>query len=237
VCKSDLMLQLNDVHAYYGDSYILQGVSLQVPKGSVVALLGRNGMGKTTTIRSIVGFTPARRGTVLFKETDITHLEPYRIVRMGVGLVPQGRRVFASLSVKENLMIGARPREDGWDLERVLSAFPRVEQRLYHQGNALSGGEQQMVAIARALMGNPELVLMDEPSEGLSPLAVQDVGKIIRKIKEDGMVSILIVEQNLKLAFELADYVYVMSKGRIVHESAPEELKNDMELMSRHLGV
>lgn len=234
------MLQLIDIHTYYGDSYILQGVSLEVAKGSVVALLGRNGMGKTTTIRSIIGFTPPRRGTVRFKGVDITGLEPHRIVQMGIGLVPQGRRIFPSLSVKENLMIAARAkagRRQGWDLDKVLSAFPQLKERLYYQGNSLSGGELQMLAIARALMSNPELILMDEPSEGLAPLLVRDIGHIIQQLKMEGDFSMLLVEQNLSLAFEVADYAYIMSKGKVVYESIPQELRDNTEVKVKYLGV
>ena len=234
------MLKLDDIHTYYGDSYILQGVSLEVAKGSVIAILGRNGMGKTTTIRSIVGFNPPRRGTVHFKGINITGLESYKIVQMGISLVPQGRRIFPSLSVKENLMIAARTKagqRHGWDLDRVLSVFPRLKERIHYQGNSLSGGELQMLAIARALMSNPELILMDEPSEGLAPLLVRDVGSIIQQIKGEGDFSILLVEQNLKLAFEVADYIYIMSKGKMVYESKPQELKDNDEIKVRYLGV
>lgn len=233
------MLQLDDIHTYYGDSYILQGVSLEVAKGSVVALLGRNGMGKTTTIRSIVGFTPPRRGAVRFKGVDIAGLETHKIIQMGISLVPQGRRIFPSLSVKENLMIAARTKagRQAWDLDRVLTIFPRLKERLYYQGNSISGGELQMLAIARALMSNPELILMDEPSEGLAPLLVRDVGQIIQQLKQEGDFSILLVEQNLSLAFEVADYVYIMSKGKVVYESATADLKDNNEIKARYLGV
>lgn len=166
------MLHLADIHTYYGDSYILQGVSLKVEKSSVVALLGRNGMGKTTTINSIIGLTPPHRGQILFKDIDITGVEPFRIGRMGLALVPQGRRIFPSLTVKENLTIV--PRRNGkrmtvWNMEKLMSLFPRLEERINGRAKFLSGGEQQMLAIARALKGNPELLLMDEPSEGLAP--------------------------------------------------------------------
>ncbi len=232
------MLKLVDVHTYYGDSHILQGVSLEVEEGSVVALLGRNGMGKTTTIHSIIGFNPPRQGTVWFKETDITGLQPYRIARMGIGLVPQGRRIFPSLSVKENLLIAARTTgKPGWDLDKVFSFFPRLRERAGARGNHLSGGELQMLAIGRALMGNPEFILMDEPSEGLAPMLVRNLEHTIQQLKSEEGLSILLVEQNFRLATEVADYVYVMSKGKIVYYSPPQELRDNEKVKAEHLGV
>ena len=195
------MLEIDDVHTYYGDSYVLQGMSLNVEKGSVVALLGRNGVGKTTLIRSIMGFTPARRGTIKFKDNDITSLPAQKIAQMGMGLVPQGRRIFPSLDVRENLSIASQPRSGGWDMQRVFSVFPRLEDRIRHRGNRLSGGEQQMLASARALVRNPEFLLMDEPTEGLAPLLVQELGRTVQQLKEEGL-SILLVEQNLALCVE-----------------------------------
>ena len=218
------MLEVRDIHTYYGDSYVLQGVSLQAEQGSVVAVLGRNGMGKTTLMRSIIGFTPPRRGQLWFKGVDITGRPPYRIARMGMGIIPQGRRIFPSLSVRENLAIAARLHRasDGkrWTLERVFGLFPRLQERLLHSGRALSGGEQQMLASARALIGNPEFLLMDEPSEGLAPLLVRELGRLIQQLKAEGL-SMLLVEQNLSFALQLADYVYIMSKVRVVYESPP----------------
>ncbi|HEY48752.1 MAG TPA: ABC transporter ATP-binding protein [Dehalococcoidia bacterium] len=234
------MLQLNDIHTYYGDSHILQGVSLKVDEGSIVALLGRNGVGKTTVIRSIIGLTPPRQGTVLFKGRDITGAAPHRVVRMGIGLVPQGRRIFPSLSVKENLTIAARSnhgRPQNWDLNRVLSSFPMLKERLNARGNTLSGGELQMLAIARALMGNPDLLLIDEASEGLAPLALREIGRIIKQLKAEEGLSILLVAQNINLALELSDYVYVMGKGKIAHESLPGELRGNDEVKAKYLGV
>ncbi len=231
------MLSVQDIHTYYGDSYILQGVSLEVPEGSVVALLGRNGMGKTTLIRSIMSLTPPRRGRVLFKDTDVTFLPPDRIVRMGMGLVPQGRRVFASLTVAENLTVAARREgSHGWSTERVYALFPRLRERADHRAQKLSGGEQQMLAIGRALMGNPDLLLMDEPTEGLAPLLVRGVGEAIERLKAEGL-SILLVEQNLPFALKVADRVHVLSKGRIVHSSAPDALWTNEEVKARHLGL
>jgi branched-chain amino acid transport system ATP-binding protein len=232
------VLKLNDIHTYYGESYILQGISLQVQENAVVALLGRNGMGKTTTIRSIIGFTPPRRGTIIYNDRDITKLQAYQIAKMGIGLVPQGRHIFPSLSVKENLTMPARDRgkDEPWTLDRIYSLFPILKERASQRGNLLSGGEQQMLAIARALMTNPDFILMDEPSEGLAPLIVQEVGRIINRLKESGF-SILLVEQNLSLALTVADYVYVMSKGLIVYEDTPENFKNNDEVKEKYLGV
>jgi len=234
------VLQLIDVHTYYGDSHILQGMSLEVAEGSVVALLGRNGAGKTTTIRSIIGFAPPRQGAIRFKGVDITGAEPHRIVQMGIGLVPQGRRIFPSLTVRENLTIAARNiggRRQGWDLNRVLSAFPLLKERLNARGGSLSGGELQMLAIARALMGNPGLMLMDEASEGLAPLVLREIGRIIQQLKSEEGLSILLVEQNLRLALGVTDYVYIMSKGKVVYESTPGELRDNDEIRTKYLGV
>lgn len=232
------MLELHDVHAYYGDSHILHGVSLEVKSGSVVAVLGRNGMGKTTLTRTIMGFTPVHDGRILFKGKDITRLQSYRVARMGIGLVPQGRRVFPSLSVKENLTMAARgcERSGAWDLERVYKTFPILKERTDTRGTLLSGGEQQMLTIARALMTNPELLLMDEPSEGLAPAIVDEVGRIIGELKRSG-VSILLVEQNLPMALAAADYVYVISKGANVFESPPDVFAASQEVQAKYVGL
>ena len=231
------MLELRDVHTYYGDSYVLQGISLTVKDSSVVALLGRNGMGKTTTIRTIIGFNPPRRGTISFKDKIISGLPANQIARMGIGLVPQGRRIFPSLSVTENLTMAARTsRREGWNLEKVYSLFPILKERGRNKGNLLSGGEQQMLTIARALMTNPDLLLLDEPSEGLAPVIVKEVGRIIGQLKQKGF-SILLVEQNLSMALKVADYVYVISKGKIVYESPPADLKANEEIKAKFLGV
>ncbi len=231
------MLQVEDLHTYYGESYVLQGVSLTVTQGQAVAVLGRNGMGKTTLIRSIIGFTPPRRGRVAFKGADVTHLSPYEIAKRGIGLVPQGRRIFPSLTVLENLTVTARTQDGaGWGLERIMLLFPRLRERTDHKGNKLSGGEQQMLAIARALMTNPEFLLMDEPSEGLAPLLVVELGDVMLELKQRGL-SILLVEQNLPLALKLADRVYVISKGRVVFEGTPQDLTAAEEVKHRYLGV
>jgi branched-chain amino acid transport system ATP-binding protein len=232
------MLELIDVHTYYGESYVLQGISLEVKEGSVVALLGRNGMGKTTAIRSIIGFTPPRRGVIRFKGKEITSLQPHQISQMGIGLVPQGRRIFPSLSVKENLLMSARGEGDdgAWTLDKVYSLFPILKERANYKGNLLSGGEQQMLTIARALMTNPDLLLMDEPSEGLAPIIVREVGRIISQLKQSGF-SILLVEQNLPMALRVADYIYIISKGVIVYESTPQELRDNEEVKAKYIGV
>ena len=232
------MLKIEDIHTYYGDSYVLQGVSLEVKKGMVLAMLGRNGVGKTTLIRSIIGFTPARSGRILFNGQEITHLDADRIVRMGVGLVPQGRRVFPSLSVRENLAIAERGADapGAWDFTKIYKLFPRLEERHDQRANTLSGGEQQMLAIARALISNPLFLLMDEPTEGLAPVLVREVGDAIVKLKEEGL-SIFLVEQNLAFARRFADYVHLMSKGKIVYSATPAELWEDQEAKHRYLGV
>ena len=230
------MLEVRDLHTYYGESYVLQGVSLRVEKSQVVGILGRNGMGKTTLIRSIIGFTPPRRGQVLFKGRDITGWPSYRSVDLGMGLVPQGRRVFASLTVRENLTVAARGAGGSWTIERVLDLFPRLRERAEHRASKLSGGEQQMLAIARALMTNPDFLLMDEPTEGLAPLLVREMGRVIADLKTRGL-SILLVEQNLPLALKVADYVHILSRGRIVHSSAPQALWANEEIKARYLGL
>ena len=228
------MLEVVDIHTYYGESHVLKGVSFKVHQASVVALLGRNGMGKTTTVRSVVGFTPPRSGVVLFKETEVQRLPPYAICQMGLALVPQGRRLFPSLSVEENLLIAARGK--GWTLDKVHDLFPILKVRAKHKGNLLSGGEQQMASIARALLTNPEFLLMDEPSEGLAPLLVNEVGDVLSALKREGL-SICLVEQNVPLALQVADYAYIMSNGRITHESSSEDLARNESLQAEHMGV
>jgi branched-chain amino acid transport system ATP-binding protein len=242
------MLEVHDLHTYYGESHVLQGVTLNAGRGSVTAVLGRNGVGKTTLCRSLVGLTPARSGRIVFNDTDITRLPPHRIHRRGVSLVPQGRRIFSSLSVRENLEIArARtpaPSPDGaasgtahtWDLERVFAVFPRLAERRHNRGNELSGGEQQMLAIARALVATPLLLVMDEPTEGLAPVIVAEVASVVRRLREEG-TSILLAEQNAAFAIKLADYVHVMSKGKVVYSSDPHTLWHNEEVKTQFLGV
>jgi ABC-type branched-subunit amino acid transport system ATPase component len=229
------MLDVQDIHTYYGDSYILQGVSLSVERGQFVAILGRNGMGKTTLIRSIMGLTPPKRGRVWFNGTDITGRPPYEAVELGTALVPQGRHIFSSLTVGENLSVAAFPRGP-WTLERVSELFPRLKERIHQRGSTLSGGEQQMLAIARALMTNPQLLLMDEPTEGLSPLLVEELARAFEQLKEAGL-SVLLVEQNLPFALQIADQVHIFLKGRIVHSGSPQDIRKDKEIKARYLGL
>lgn len=232
------MLQLIDIHTYYGESYVLRGVSLKIQEGSIVALLGRNGMGKTTTIRSIIGFNPPRRGQILFRDQNIAGLPSYKIAHLGIGLVPQGRSIFPSLSVKENLTMSARGvgKADSWTLDKVYSLFPILKERSRYPGTLLSGGEQQMLAIGRALMTNPQVILMDEPSEGLAPLIVKEVGNIIYQLKQKGF-SILLVEQNLPMALKVTDYLYILSNGKVVYESTPDDLRSNDEVKAKYIGV
>ena len=231
----DAMLAVSDIHTFYGDSHVLHGVSLDVAPGEVVAILGRNGMGKTTLIRSVVGFSMPRRGRVAFKGADVTAWAPFRRVERGMALVPQGRRVFASLTVRENLDV-ARAGRGRWSLDEVYTLFPRLAERAQNRGNKLSGGEQQMLAIGRALMSNPALLLMDEPTEGLAPLLVREVGRVIAELKRAGL-SILLVEQNLPMAASVADRVHVLNRGQIVYSGRPAELLADEDVKSRYLGV
>jgi branched-chain amino acid transport system ATP-binding protein len=232
------MLEINDIHTWYGDSYVLQGVNMEVKDGTVVALLGRNGMGKTTTIRSIIGLTPPRKGSIKFNGTELVGMPPNQIARTGIGLVPQGRMIFPSLSVVENLTMAARTggKADPWTLEKVYETFPRLKERAKNKGNLLSGGEQQMLTIARALMTNPDLVMLDEPSEGLAPIVVQEVYRTIEKLKAAGQ-SILLVEQDFGMAMSVADYAYIMSKGSIVYGSEPQELIDNETVKTQYLGV
>jgi branched-chain amino acid transport system ATP-binding protein len=232
------LLSISDLHTYYGESHVLQGVTLQVEKGSVTALLGRNGVGKTTLCRSLTGLTPARAGRVVFEDADITRLPPHRIWQRGLVSVPQGRRIFPSLTVQENLAIAAR-RGGGapaWELAKVIAVFPRLGERLQNRGNELSGGEQQMLAIARALVANPALLVMDEPTEGLSPAMVAEVGRVILRLRQEG-TTVLLVEQNAAFAVKVADYAHVMSKGTIVHSSDAEALWRNEAVKTQFLGV
>lgn len=231
------ILEVRDIHTYYGDAYVLQGLSLKVEEGQILGLLGRNGVGKTTLVNSIVGFVPPRRGNIFFKGADITNVSSFETVRAGMGLVPQGRRVFPSLSVEENLRVAERGiGRHGWNLERVYTLFPRLKERRVQRAKTLSGGEQQMLAIGRALMTNPDCLIMDEPSEGLAPIVIQGVWEAVAKLKQEGM-SILLVEQNASLAIKLVDYVHVISKGNVVFSGAPQALWANEEVKSSYLGI
>jgi branched-chain amino acid transport system ATP-binding protein len=231
------ILEVQDIHTYYGDAYVLQGLSLKVEEGQILGLLGRNGVGKTTLVNSVVGFNPPRRGKILFRGVDITQVSSFETVRSGMGLVPQGRRVFPSLSVEENLRVAERGiSRRGWNAKRVYALFPRLEERRAQRAKTLSGGEQQMLAIGRGLMTNPDCLIMDEPSEGLAPIIIQGVWEAIAKLKKEGL-SILLVEQNAALAIKLVDYVHVMSKGTVVYSATPKELWANESVKSSYLGI
>jgi branched-chain amino acid transport system ATP-binding protein len=241
------LLEVADIHTYYGDSYVLQGVSLTLHKGHIAAILGRNGMGKTTLIRSVAGLTPPRTGEVTYRGKSLRNKPPYAIAQAGISLVPQGRRIFRSLSVRENLLLPTSvlarlsrvPNSNTgqhWDFNEVLKEFPQLAERVNHPGGSLSGGEQQMLAIGRALMANPELILMDEPSEGLSPRLVLRVQEIMRRLRARGH-AILLVEQKLELALSVADEVYVLSAGRFVFRGAPADLAKATQILDQHLGI
>ena len=232
------MLELVDIHTYYGDSHVLQGATLRAERGKVTAVLGRNGVGKTTLCRSLTGLTPALRGRVVLDGLDVTRLPPHRICQAGISLVPQGRHIFVSLTVHENLLIAARPAQSGagWNVDRVFTLFPRLAERRHHGGADLSGGEQQMLAIARALVANPTLLVMDEPTEGLAPALVAEVARLIRQLRGEG-TTILLVEQNAAFAVDVADATHVMHQGTIVHSSAPAALWANEEIKSQFLGV
>jgi branched-chain amino acid transport system ATP-binding protein len=227
-------LELEGVDALYGDSHVLHEVSLTLSPGKVLALLGRNGAGKTTCMNAVIGWLRPRKGAVRLFGEAIERLSPETIARKGVGLVPQGRRVFPTLTVTENLNVSRRG--VNWNLEKVFDLFPRLKERAEQYAGSLSGGEQQMLAIGRALMGNPRLLLMDEPSEGLAPLIVAEVGRTIARLKAEGQ-SILLVEQNVKLAFSLADDVVILNTGRVAASGRVAEIENNHALITQHLGV
>lgn len=229
------LLEVEDLHAYYGESHILQGISLVVPKGEVVALMGRNGAGKTTTMRAIVGLVPPRRGTVRFAGRPLAGLRTYEIAQSGVALVPETRGIFPSLTVLENLTVAARG-AGPWTLQRVFETFPRLEQRRKNLGGQLSGGEQQMLSIARALMTHPELLMLDEPGEGLAPIIVQDIHRILANLKDEG-VTMLLVEKSFAFATSLADTVYVIGKGQVRWQGRAEGLKAAEDVKATWLGV
>ncbi len=238
------MLQVRDVHSYYGGAHVLRGISLDIPDGKAVGLLGRNGMGKTTLVRSIMGTAPpnVRQGSIQYRGAELLGKTPHDIARLGLGLVPQGRRVFPSLTVLEHLTLASRPPRrnselrEPWTLNRVFELFPRLAERKGHRGTQLSGGERQMLAIARALMTNADLLLMDEPSEGLAPLLVQQLKNDFRALKSSG-IPIFLVEQNVGLALAVADLVYIIERGQIVYQGEPEQLAADQEIKRKYLGV
>lgn len=237
-----MLLELTDVHTYYALSHILFGISFGVEKGSLVCVLGRNGAGKTTTMRSIIGLTKPSKGSVMFKGHNIAGLAPYQIAQRGVGFVPEDRLMFHDLTVKENLEIGARILKKKsevkilWDLERIWEAFPKLEQLKHRKSGYLSGGEQQMLTIARTLMGNPDLLLLDEPCEGLAPLIVKMLGELIVKISKTG-TTILLAEQNIKFALDIAEKGFIIEKGVIMYHGTAQELKDDEEVRNKFLGV
>jgi branched-chain amino acid transport system ATP-binding protein len=232
------MLTVEKINTFYGEAHTLFDVSLEIQSGEVVALLGRNGAGKTTTIRSIMGLTPPRSGRILFKGENIAGLPPYVIANKGVGFVPDNRRIFPTLTVRRNLEIARKGngRKDGWTLERIYEHFPKLREIESRLGEVLSGGEQQMLTIARTLMGNPDLVLLDEPTEGLAPIMVREVMKIIHELKEKGE-TILLVEQNSTLALSVSERAYILENGHMVFSAPAIQLIQDKELRQRYLGV
>lgn len=237
-----MLLDVKDIHSYYGESHILHGVSMQLQKGEVVCLLGRNGVGKTTTLKSIMGLIRPRDGSILFNDRELVGKAPYEIARIGVGFIPEERRIFGSLTVHENLLIGIKNRKglkssgEGWNVERVYDSFPRLKERQYNKGKHLSGGEQQMLTVVRTLMGNPELILVDEPTEGLAPLIVKDVLQMLSTVRESG-VTVLMVEQNFKAAIKVADRFYIMSKGNIVFDGDGPALMAAEDVRQNYLEV
>jgi branched-chain amino acid transport system ATP-binding protein len=231
------MLIASDIHAYYGQSHVLQGISLEVKAGEVVAILGRNGSGKTTTLLTIMGFLSPAPGRVSYEGRDISGWAPYRVSRLGLGFVPQERGVFPSLTVRENLTVAARKGRSGnWTLQQVFKLFPRLEERAANRGSQLSGGEQQMLSIARALLLNPSLLILDEPSEGLAPLIVQEIISILRQVRDAGL-AILLVEQNMRAAFAVAERHYIRAKGRICYTGTTRELESNEAVLHEHLGI
>ena len=234
------MLEVNEIHTYYGDSHILQGLSFQVKEGEVVALLGPNGMGKTTTLRSIMGLTPPSSGTISFKQENITHLSPFQIARKGIGYVPEDRGIFESLTVLQNLKIPYLNKKGGgdWraDLDKMFNLFPVLRERSKMMASSLSGGEQQMLATARGLIAGHLMLLMDEPTEGLAPTIVQKLLKTFRQLKEEKF-TILLVEQNVNTAFEIADRCYILEKGRIKIADTISEIKKKPDVLHRYLGI
>ncbi len=234
-----MLLQVQDIHTYYGLSHILFGVSLEMQEGECVSLVGRNGAGKTTTFRSIMGLTPPKSGTVRFKGQEIQGRPAYWIAQHGIGFVPEERAIFPDLTVWENLDVARKPGTNGqfqWTVESVYEFFPRLAERRNQLGGTLSGGEQQMLTIARTLMGNPDLLLLDEPSEGLAPLIVDAIGELIQQLKKERM-TILLSEQNIHFALELSERAYVIDDGHIQFSGAVDELQNQPEIVQKYLAV
>lgn len=240
--RRNKMLDIKDLHSNYGEATVLRGVNFHIPEGQVTGLLGRNGMGKTTLIRSIMGLTPPRisQGSVLLHGQELVGMLPEDIARLGIGLVPQGRRLFASLTVMEHLEIcpqrQASAGRSSWTIKRAFELFPRLGERRKHRGNQLSGGERQMLAIVRALMTNPDMLLMDEPTEGLAPVMVQTVESAIRVLRDEGL-TVLLVEQNLRSALSLIDQAHILETGALVYSGQAAELKHDTQTLRKHLGV
>ena len=230
-----MILKLDEIHTYYGLVHMLQGVSLEIAEGEVVAILGRNGAGKTTALKSIMGLAPARQGKILFEDQDITGLPPHVIARQGIAYVPASRGIFMTLTSMENLNI-VRTRGARWDTEDVFRRFPKLAPLKRRRGRSLSGGEQQMLAIGRALVTGPSLILLDEPSQGLAPMVVELVVNMLRELKSEG-VSMLLVEQNLQMALDLAERVYILDQGEVVFDGSAQELKNNDQLTASYLGV
>ncbi|HXG04690.1 MAG TPA: ABC transporter ATP-binding protein [Candidatus Binatia bacterium] len=231
------MLRLEGLQAHYGPSHVLHGVTLEVPAGGVAAIVGRNGVGKTTTLRTVMGLVPATRGRVALDGRDITGWTPHQVARAGVAYVPEGRQVFPALTAEENIRIAERRPARRWPLPRLLELFPALRQRLHHRGRELSGGEQQMLAIARALATDPRLLLLDEPSQGLAPLVVRELARVIRVLAAEG-VSVLLVEQNLRLAEVVADRLFVLVKGRVVYDATAEQFRREEpQIRSRYLTL
>ncbi len=235
-----MLLEIKELNTYYAESHILQGVSLNVDHGEIVCLLGRNGVGKSTTLKSIIGLVEPRSGEVFFMGRNIAGMPPYTIAKLGVGYVPEERRIFPPLTVRENLLMGIKPGQkgngDGWTVEKVYKYFPALHARDKQKGGHLSGGEQQMLTIARTLMGNPGVLLIDEPTEGLAPLIIETVEQVIMEIHRQG-IPILLVEQNMRVALRLAGRIYVMSKGKIVFHGTCQELKDAHEIREKYLEV
>jgi len=232
------MIEVSDLHTYRGINYVLQGVNLRIDDGACTVLLGRNGMGKTTLVHTIMGMLRPRSGRITLGDEELVGKQPFQIARRGIALIPQGRRIFPSLTVQENLALAARgtARDGAWTVERVYDLFGNLAERRRHRGGQLSGGEQQMLAVGRALVANPSLLLMDEPSEGLAPVIIERIGEILADLRRDGL-SVFLVEQNYGLATALADTIYILSNGRVVWQGTPGELESSASVRETHLGV